>query len=263
MKALSACQPWASKIARGEKKTKEEKKVQIIYEPRGKAREYCELAANLYRGCSHGCVYCYAPAATFKSREVFVNPVPRDNVLEKLEKDVASLKRKESRPVLLSFTSDAYQPCEQRLELTRSALKIMKPAGLSLKILTKGGRLVERDFDLLDQKEDWIGATMTFLNGETKKYEPGAASPDERIAMLKNAKAAGFQTWVSLEPVIDAEQTKEIVRRTHQFVDLFKVGKLNYMASEIDWKKFGHEIVDLFESLNCKYYVKDDLRKLL
>ena len=46
----------------------------IIYEPRGKAREYAELAVNLYKGCSHACVYCYAPAATFCDREKFSSP---------------------------------------------------------------------------------------------------------------------------------------------------------------------------------------------
>ena len=52
----------------------------IIYEPRGKAKEYSKLAANLYKGCSHGCTYCYAPAATFTKPEQFVRNIsPRKN----------------------------------------------------------------------------------------------------------------------------------------------------------------------------------------
>jgi hypothetical protein len=49
-------------------------KTSIIYESRGRAREYCELAANLYRGCGHGCEYCYAPAAIHMARDEFYHP---------------------------------------------------------------------------------------------------------------------------------------------------------------------------------------------
>lgn len=49
----------------------------VIYEPKGKAREYCELAVNLYRGCGHGCLYCYGAACLRMTREEFNNPQPR------------------------------------------------------------------------------------------------------------------------------------------------------------------------------------------
>ena len=52
----------------------------VIYETRGRAREYCELAANLYRGCSHGCIYCYAPSATYKTRENFTQACVRQRL---------------------------------------------------------------------------------------------------------------------------------------------------------------------------------------
>ena len=60
----------------------------IIYEPRGKAREYSELAVNLYTGCSHACRYCYCPAILRKSVEAWAfDPQPRKNVLRELERD--------------------------------------------------------------------------------------------------------------------------------------------------------------------------------
>ena len=60
----------------------------IIYEPRGKAREYVPLTANLYRGCAHACAYCYAPKSTFTDRSVFSSPAyikPRPGILAGLE----------------------------------------------------------------------------------------------------------------------------------------------------------------------------------
>jgi len=76
----------------------------IIYEPRGKAREYSALAANLYKGCSHACAYCFAPSATFTDRLVFSQKSyikPRPGVLGQLEKDSKKLAGN-SEPVLIS-----------------------------------------------------------------------------------------------------------------------------------------------------------------
>lgn len=53
----------------------------VIYEPKGKAGEYSPLAVNLYRGCDHGCTYCYAPAATRTARETFSCPVLRPDII--------------------------------------------------------------------------------------------------------------------------------------------------------------------------------------
>ena len=74
---------------------------------------------------------------------------------------------------------------------------------------------------------------------------------------------AGIHTWVSLEPVIDPEQTLELIRETAPFVDLYKVGKLNYVKSEIDWRMFGARAIKILESLDKKYFIKTDLAKHL
>jgi hypothetical protein len=70
---------------------------------------------------------------------------------------------------------------------------------------------------------------------------------------------------VSLEPVIDPEESLEIIRQTHEFVDFYKVGKLNYhpRASTIDWRKFAVEVKDLLDDLGCEYLLKEDLRRYL
>ncbi len=234
----------------------------IIYEPRGRAREYCEWAANLYRGCGHGCKYCYAPSATRTNRENFYQePAPRKSVIEKLARQ---LSRGETfkGPVLLCFTCDPYQPINDTHDLAGQAIRLMKQHGIATEVLTKGGKRAERDLRHLNH-DDKVGATLTFTSPEDSlAWEPGAALPHERFALLKEAKKMGIQTWASLEPVIDPEQSLKIILQTHEFVDLFKVGKLNYhpRAREVNWEKFAHSAVDLLESLGKKYYIKKDLQ---
>ena len=168
----------------------------VIYEPKGKAREYCELACNLYNGCGHACTYCYAPAATRTARLDFEQPVPRKDILKRLTVDASETLFDIQGPlssVLLSFTSDAYQSLDVELGITRKAIKILHNAGYFVTILTKGGKRAERDFDLMGPN-DTHAASLTLLNdAESLKWEPGAALPDDRIATLEKAYALGMR----------------------------------------------------------------------
>ena len=120
---------------------KQKPRTTIIYEPQGRAREYAELAANLYSGCDHGCIYCYAPLATRKDRLAFHNPSARSNVIQKFWQDARELNRVgEKRFILLSFTTDPYQKLDEKEQLTRQAIKILHSLDLGVSILTKGGK---------------------------------------------------------------------------------------------------------------------------
>ena len=236
-----------------------------IYKPKGRAKEYCDLAINLYRGCGHGCKYCYAPAATYQTRENFRKPTPRKNIIELIKKEAPKYS---GREVLLCFTCDPYQPINMKYELARQAIKILHKNNIAVRILTKGGHSSMRDFDLLSHKPNLsrYGATLTFIDDDDSlEHEPWADLPYGRLRALRNAKDSGIPTWVSLEPVIDTEQTLELIRISHSYVDEYKLGKLNYdkRANEIDWRKFANEAISLFEKFNKKYYIKNDLRSLL
>lgn len=236
-----------------------------IYEPKGRALEYAPLACNLYRGCGHRCLYCYAPNILREDRERFHSSiVPRDRILDQIRRDAAKL-RNDPRRVLLCFTSDPYQPANDEHKLTRAAIEILHEHGLSVEILSKGGRRAMQDFDMLGP-EDRVAATLTSVSAAlAREWEPGAAPPRERVEYLQEAKKRGLVTWASLEPVLDPAESLEIIRRCHGFVDKFKVGTLNHhaRAKEIDWKAFGTEAVALLEKLGCDYYIKRDLREAI
>jgi len=230
----------------------------VIYEPKGKAREYCELALNLYKGCSHGCAYCYAPAATRTTIADFRKVKPRKDIIARLEKDVATGAYK-GKEVFLCFSCDPY-PVGNDNRNTREAIKILHANGVKVRLLTKSGQRSEADFDILS----FYGATLTFTNGlDSLKWEPEAALPSERFAALKKAHDLGIPTWASLEPVIDPVQTLDIIRITYEYVDTYKVGKWNYHkdAAKIDWKEFGFVAKILLAGLGKQYLFKKDLLK--
>jgi len=240
-------------------------KLNIVYKPKGKALEYSPLAANLYTGCAHGCLYCYAPSCLRMNRaEFYGNPRPRPNVIKLLEADCKKLAGSKDR-VLLCFTCDPYQPLDFHLELSRQALELFVKYDIPFQVLTKGGMRAGRDFDLY-RPGDAFATTLT-LRGkdDSLKIEPLAAKPSDRIAAIQYAHKRGIETWVSFEPVLDDKQVMELLEETHTFVDLYKVGKVSRFAplKPIDWEAFARRIVARLEELGKKYYIKEDLRKYL
>jgi DNA repair photolyase len=241
--------------------------MKIIYKPSGKALEYAPLALNLYAGCSHGCLYCYAPTSLHRDRAEFhASVTPRTNWREKVQADAIYLRRNNNNlPILLSFGCDPYPPIESELGITRTAIAILKCCGQHVNILTKGAELAVRDFDLLDA-QDAFAVTMTFTTvKKSMQWEPLASAPYQRLNALITAHARGIPTWVSLEPVIEPAESLEIIRLTHPHVDLYKIGKLNYhpLANTIDWRKFALDAIALCDKYGKAYYIKKDLAKYM
>jgi DNA repair photolyase len=245
--------------------------MKVIYEPKDRAGEYTgKYAANFFRGCGHGCEYCFAPQILrMKKEEFFGNPKLRsDLIIEDFIKDLEYIRRnEETGEVFLSFTCDPYQPIEAETRVTREAIFQLIQRGQHFSILTKGGERSERDFDLLAENHDLCryGATLVFANDDhSKQFEPGAASTSERINSLMKAHWMGIKTWVSLEPAWSYADAWSLINRTHEFVDEYRIGKLNYHphAKEVDWKAFKEGIVDHCESLGVNYVLKNDLQMI-
>ena len=220
-----------------------------IYKPKGKAKEYGDLAINIYTGCPHRCSYCFAPRVLHRDREQFHTIVePRPGIVEATREQ---LKREQitGKTIHLCFTCDPY-PTGYDTTPTREIIKAIKAAGNHVQILTKGDG--SRDFDLLDG-EDWYGITYDGLYG-------GDYTPSDRLADILEAHNRGIKTWCSFEPVIDEYRVLECLMSCADIFDRVKIGKLNYWSSNTNWAKFGRAAEAICKWIGVDYYIKESLR---
>ncbi|MCL2213372.1 MAG: hypothetical protein FWB93_06045 [Oscillospiraceae bacterium] len=239
----------------------------VIYQPRGKAREYNPLACNLYIGCSHRCKYCYAPHALQKREEdYFGTPSPRRDILAKIEDELRI--GVGDGQIMLSFIGDVYGDTTDDCATTRGALELFLKHGANVSVLTKGGSRCLRDLDLFRQFGDKIsvGATLTFIDpAKSAEWESGAAPPVDRLSALCQLKEAGIHTFASLEPVIEPEETLALIEAATQLgcIDLYKIGKLSghKMPVTPDWNDFLSRALDMIRDSGSEVYIKQDLRE--
>lgn len=229
-----------------------------IYKPRGRALEYADYALNIYRGCPHRCTYCFAPDVLRKTKEEFhSNCDPRKEIIKSVEKQLNSTDEFYGKEIHLCFCCDPY-PNGYDAFTTRAIIHAIKTAGAHVQILTKGGKQATNDFDLLDSN-DSFGVTISCNDDLAREYEPGAALPSIRTKNLELAHDIGIKTWVSCEPVLDTEAIYNLIRYGN-YIDLFRIGKLNHIASSINWPEFGKIAEHLCKRYNRDYYIKEDLR---
>lgn len=221
-----------------------------IYEPKGKAKEYGDLAINIYTGCPHRCFYCFAPGVLHRDKEEFHSHVePRPGIVQAV-KDQIEREHITGKLIHLCFTCDPY-PTGYDSTATREIIKIIKDSGNHVQILTKGDG--SRDFDLLDEN-DWYGVT---IDGQ----KDGLYSDLLRFQDLYSARSNGIKTWVSFEPVIYTDRVLHFIQQMKGVADKIKIGKLNYFPSTIDWADFGQKAEALCRELGIDYYIKESLRR--
>ena len=168
---------------------------------------------NPYLGrCQHGCLYCYA--VKFPS---FQGPLkPRFNLAENISRMAAKTRPK--LPVMLSDTTDPYQPAEARYKITRRCLEALIRQGFPILIVTKSD-LVTRDLDLLSQGRVVVSITVTSLDERfSRLMEPGAPPPFRRLKALRRLAAEGLTVTARIDPIIpglndDPEDLEHLVRK--------------------------------------------------
>jgi DNA repair photolyase len=161
-----------------------------------------DYSLNCYTGCTHACVYCYARfMQRFHPHEepwgAFVDV--KVNAVEVLKRQ---LRRAEPGTVFVSSACDGWQPIEAEWGLTRRCCELLLERGFELHVLTKS-TLVLRDMDVFAGRPVQIGVTLTSLDERLRElWEPGAASVQERLGVIKAAQRAGLQTGVMFGPLL-------------------------------------------------------------
>jgi DNA repair photolyase len=176
----------------------------------------------LYRGCTHGCIYCDSRSDCYRVG-VFEEVKVKENALVLLEKELISKRR--SGIIGTGAMSDPYNPHERELELTRGALELIERRRFGVGIATKSP-LVVRDADLLlgisVNAPAYVKVTVTAFDDELcKKIEPHVAPSSERFAAVRALSSAGILTGILLMPVLpflcdNEENILRIVDEAHR-----------------------------------------------
>jgi len=179
-----------------------------------------DLSINPYRGCEHGCIYCYArpthsylnlsPGLDFDTRIV-----AKVNAAERLRETLAG---RGYTPLQLNLGSvtDAYQPAERQLRITRGVIEVLSEAQHAFSVITKSS-LVERDLDLIApmarERLAAVYVSLTTLDAElARKLEPRAAAPHRRLRTIETLARAGVPVGVSVSPLIPFLNEPELER---------------------------------------------------
>lgn len=169
-----------------------------------------EATLNPYRGCEHGCAYCYArPTHEYLGFSAGLDFETNVLVKEEAPRLLREyLSRPKYRPVTISLSgvTDAYQPVERQLQLTRRCLEVLRDFRNPVGIVTKNF-LVTRDLDILAEMARWNGVhvllSITTLEAElARRMEPRAATPARRLEAVSLLNEAGIPTSVMAAPVI-------------------------------------------------------------
>jgi DNA repair photolyase len=168
------------------------------------------VSLNPYRGCEHGCIYCFArpshsylglsPGIDFESRILAKLNAP-ELLLQELSRPGYA-----PEPIALGVNTDGYQPCERELRLTRRVLEILHACEHPVALITKSS-LIERDIDLLasmaQKGQAAVAVTITTLDASiARTLEPRAAAPARRLRTIRTLSEAGIPVGVSIAPVI-------------------------------------------------------------
>lgn len=215
-----------------------------------------DRSINPYRGCEHGCIYCYArpthafhdlsPGLDFESK-LFAKP------------DAATLLRKELAkrgytvaPLAIGTNTDGYQPIEREWGVTRSVIKVLAETRHPLIITTKSDRLL-RDIDLLAQmaKDNLVGVAVSVTTLDpavARTLEPRAPHPRRRLAAIRTLIDAGVPTQVNISPVIPAITDHEIEAIMKAAAEAGAI-RASYILMRLP-----HEVAPLFRAWLAAHY---------
>lgn len=215
-----------------------------------------EQSINPYRGCEHGCIYCYArpshaymnlsPGIDFESKIFY-----KKNAAELLEKEI-NKPNYICKPIVIGANTDPYQPAESKLKITRELLTVAKQYQHPIAIITKSS-LIERDIDLLEElaKNNLVkvAITITTLLVSLKKIlEPRASAPSARLRMIQQLSSLHIPVSVMAAPMIPMINDMELEKI------LMLAKNAGATRAGYTFVRLPYEVKDLFkEWLNTHY----------
>ena len=177
-----------------------------------------DRTVNPYRGCEHGCIYCFArPTHTYHGLSAGLDFESRlfykSNAVALLKQEL-SRPRYVCRPIALGLNTDAFQPTERSHKVTRQILEVLSEHNHPVSLLTKSA-LIQRDIDLLAPMAAkgllYAGLSITTLDRElSRKMEPRAATPQRRLETVRALSEAGIPVTVMMAPIIPGLTDHEI-----------------------------------------------------
>ena len=215
-----------------------------------------EASINPYRGCEHGCIYCYArpshaymdlsPGIDFETR-LFAKPDAA-----KLLRAELSKRNYKCTPIALGSNTDPYQPIERDWQITRSLLEVLNEFNHPLTIVTKSC-LVERDLDILTElarkRLIQVFVSVTTLDGDlARKMEPRATAPWRRLETISKLKQAGVPVGVMFAPVIPVLNDPEME------TVLTRAAEAGAISAGYVMLRLPHEVKQLFRTWLQTHY---------
>jgi DNA repair photolyase len=207
------------------------------------------VSLNPYRGCEHGCIYCFArpthaylglsPGLDFET-QLFA----KTNAVDLLRRELAQ-KNHQVSPIAFGVNTDAYQPCEREFKLTRGLLEVLHECQHPVGLITKSS-LIERDIDLISDmaKKNLaiVAITITTLDHQiSRQLEPRAASPTRRMQVIRRLADAGIPVSVSVAPIIPFVTEQELENVLKSAVDA------GASAAGYTILRLPHEVNPLFQ----------------
>jgi DNA repair photolyase len=215
-----------------------------------------EQSINPYRGCEHGCIYCYArPSHAYmglSSGLDFETKLFYKHDAAKVLEAELSHPRYVCKQIMLGSNTDPYQPLERRLQVTRSILTVLAKCRHPVSIVTKGV-LVARDIDLLaemaNQNLASVAMSLTTLDADVKRtLEPRAASPQARLKVIRQLVSAGVPTGVLVAPVVPAITD-------HEMESILEAAKeAGASSASYVLLRLPYEVKDLFREWLAQHY---------
>lgn len=159
---------------------------------------------NIYRGCTHGCIYCDAQSECYQMKHAFTDIEVKQNAPELLR--AALIKKRKKCMIGTGAMSDPYMHCEEKLLLTRKCLQVIDELDFGLAIQTKSDRIL-RDIDILQSIDDKAKCVVqttltTFDDNLTRLIEPNVCNTNSRYLMLKQMQARNIPTVVWISPIL-------------------------------------------------------------